>query len=99
MTGAEQWQRNLSRWRADPGRMQQFPAFELAGFHGWDISAWFEWWERLPRPLIQGRMIALKNDPLWDMIPADNDGIILVEIHHREAKQLGLDVSSLPKRK
>lgn len=77
--------------------MQSFPCFELVSFCDWDISEWFPWWEATGRELIEGRMIALKTDPIWDLIADWCEGITLAELHRLQVKKLGIDTSSLPK--
>jgi hypothetical protein len=107
------WEMNIqeayghARWLADqdPEILEAFPAQELVRAPGSRPAAPREWLKRWVdeewggAQLVRGRMVALKNDPVWSRIsrferpwpPFDfQSGMILRDVRRREAESLGL---------
>lgn len=105
----------------DPDRLDNYPAWELVRVYlrrvprgssekdsdlGWD-----ERWVRAGGKLVDGRMVARKDDPIWDNLGdsgvfpdgtdsdtppyAFNSGMGIVEISRDECEELGLDVDGI----
>lgn len=91
-----------ARWKAeqDPDVLDAFPAQELIRLESRDVPRlWINRWLAVGGTLHNGRMIALKNDPVWRAIsrfgtpwpPYDfNSGMGLEDIDRDQAEALGL---------
>lgn len=89
-------------WRQsqDPAALDQFPAQELFRAEGREKPRdWITRWQGAGGQLFGGRMIALKNDPIWTDIsafglpypPFDfNSGMWVRDVDRDEAMQLGV---------
>src|SRR5690606_30698537 len=90
------------KWIADqdPDLLDEMPAQELVRFESREVPReWQERWTRAGGRLFGGRMIALKNDGIWERIsrfghpypPFDfNSGMGVEDVTREEAMELGL---------
>lgn len=92
----------FARWKTeqDPAILDAFPAQELVRIEPRNVERpWKQIWQDKGGVLVQGRMVALKNDPIWTAIsrfgvpfpPFDfNSGMGLDDVSREDAEALGL---------